>query len=346
MLFKNQSIATRLELHVLFISLVSIFLTSFITSHILKEALIHEHLHSLAHVVDMRKRIIKTVASKIKPEVLLKSMGGPTPFGRTGETIAAKFHNSTALFFTSQPDGSITSVTLPHDHPLLLLFKKEKGAGIVKDYRKKDMIAAWDYIPELQWGIMAQIEVQEALGFMVHLQKDLIFTGGGSLIFFLSITFLFSKINIRAPLSTLLTTTRRITQGELNLRVPIDAQDEIGTFSKSFNKMADEIIRCKETFNSILSHEIKTPLTIMKIHSDNLNEGILGPLSPSQQNAVTKISDQMNRLTRMTTAILQFYRLESQKITPKYQNIDIRNFLFPIVQEMNLLAQEKKSNYP
>ena len=110
--------------------------------------------------------------------------------------------------------------------------------------------------------------------------------------------------------------------------------------------MADEIIRCKETFNSILSHEIKTPLTIMKIHSDNLNEGILGPLSPSQQNAVTKISDQMNRLTRMTTAILQFYRLESQKITPKYQNIDIRNFLFPIVQEMNLLAQEKKSNYP
>ena len=44
-----------------------------------------------------------------------------------------------------------------------------EGAGQLVDYRGKKVIAAWRYIPSLDWGIVAKIDTQEAFADVVNL---------------------------------------------------------------------------------------------------------------------------------------------------------------------------------
>ncbi len=91
-----------------------------------------------------------------------------------------------------------------------------------------------------------------------------------------------------------------------------------------------ELDRLKSDFIGTVSHELKTPLTILLGYNEYLQSGKLGPLTDEQARAVDAMSRSLKKLHRQISDLLDFTRLESGKLT-----VDPEPFpLKPLVDEV------------
>ena len=98
--------------------------------------------------------------------------------GKTGELVAGR----------QLPDGAVVAAGPLRNRPEArkkgLVFKEgmaipiheavlgQKGGGVTTDYRGREVVAAWDYVPSLDWGLVVKIDQAEA--FASIYQQDLL----------------------------------------------------------------------------------------------------------------------------------------------------------------------------
>ncbi|MBD8500322.1 ATP-binding protein [Paenibacillus arenosi] len=90
--------------------------------------------------------------------------------------------------------------------------------------------------------------------------------------------FLLSTRYLVQPITRLTEATKRIAQGDFNLRFATNRKDEIGQLAKHFEKMAFQLEhsdRLKKEFVANVSHEIHSPLTSIQGFADSLLQGDL-----------------------------------------------------------------------
>ncbi|WKZ22955.1 MAG: ATP-binding protein [Candidatus Brocadiaceae baterium WH-1] len=106
-----------------------------------------------------------------------------------------------------------------------------------EDYRGVQVLGFWQWIPELNWGVIAEIDVNEGYGTVKKLHT--IVSTIMVLVTFvvISFAFFFGK-KISEPLLYLTEVTKSILEGDYSKRVKIISDDEVGELSNSFNKMA------------------------------------------------------------------------------------------------------------
>lgn len=130
------------------------------------------------------------------------------------------------------------------------------------------------------------------------------------------------------PLHVLSETTKRISDGEYAQRVDVASQDEVGSLAANFNAMADaveaHIAELTETaerqrlFIGGVTHEFKTPLATMLIHSDTL---LNANADPRQTDiSLRHIHNQCRWLERMTQKLLRLITLK-EDIRPCETNV-------------------------
>ncbi len=105
------------------------------------------------------------------------------------------------------------------------------------DYRGIQVLGFWQWVPELEWGIIAEIDVDEGYGPVKRLHTivaPIIFT---VTVVVISFAFFFGK-KISDPILYLTEVTKSISEGDYSKRLKITSSDEIGELSNSFNKMA------------------------------------------------------------------------------------------------------------
>lgn len=96
---------------------------------------------------------------------------------------------------------------------------------------------------------------------------------------------------------------------------------------KKTAKLKDEII------NGV-SHELKTPLTIIKGWIDNLDAGIFGDTNEKQHYALQTASRHCNRLARTVNNLLSLSSLESGVIKPIQNPFDISSLIHETFQKL------------
>ncbi|NPV82646.1 MAG: HAMP domain-containing protein [Candidatus Aminicenantes bacterium] len=96
---------------------------------------------------------------------------------------------------------------------------------------------------------------------------------------------------ITRPIKNLVEGTRRISRGDFSYRIPVISSDEIGGLTRSFNQMAEELLRAREQMeeanrrllqaeklasigrlSATIAHEIRNPLTSVKLNIQKLAE--------------------------------------------------------------------------
>ncbi|WP_457605478.1 ArsS family sensor histidine kinase [Nitratifractor sp.] len=108
-----------------------------------------------------------------------------------------------------------------------------------------------------------------------------------------------------SPLERLGDKMRRFAEGERQLRLAIDSDDEIGEVARSFNKMAQrlqETLESRERLLRDVGHELRTPITKGRF--------ALESIPPSEAKKVLERS--YLDLERLTDAILQRQHLENE----------------------------------
>lgn len=92
-----------------------------------------------------------------------------------------------------------------------------------------------------------------------------------------------------------------------------------------------QLDRAKDEFISLVSHQLRTPLTIIRLYGNMLTDGIAGPLAKTQQSYVSKITSASVRLIKLVSDILNISRMELNRIridsSPCDANALIRNCL-------------------
>jgi len=132
-----------------------------------------------------------------------------------------------------------------------------------------------------------------------------------------------------------------ISEGDFSYRIDLGSSDELGMLADSFNSMASrlkEIDEAKTEFVSMVSHELKTPLTSMKEAASLLLEGLAGSLTDRQRRLVEIMDHGIRRLLHTVMELLDLSRIESGTIMLDRQPGDMNDAVAAFVEEIRPIA--------
>lgn len=138
------------------------------------------------------------------------------------------------------------------------------------------------------------------------------------------------------PLNELAEAVRKFGQGEMDVRVQgyESRQDEVGALAEAFNAMADSIAKGeaqRSEFIANVSHELKTPMTTIAGFADGILDGTIPP--EREEEALTTISSETRRLSRLVRRMLEVSRLQFQSVSnvTAQERFDINELLLRVL---------------
>ena len=140
---------------------------------------------------------------------------------------------------------------------------------------------------------------------------------------------------------------KHIGQGDFSYKIPLDSKDELGMLADSFNNMAmrlKELDDMKSEFISIVSHELKTPLTSMKEAANLLMEGVGGNLAEKQKRLISIMEQGINRLLQTIAELLEMSKLESGIVQLQMEMHEINDIVAVFISEIKPYADTKGVN--
>lgn len=132
----------------------------------------------------------------------------------------------------------------------------------------------------------------------------------------LLLTFVISFITTKKqcePINEMACAARRFARGDFSTRVEDTGRcDEIGELTDAFNTMADSLERSEKLrrdFIANVSHELKTPMTVISGFSDGILDGTIP--QDNQRKYLEVISSETKRLSRLVRNMLDMSRIQS-----------------------------------
>jgi two-component system, sensor histidine kinase and response regulator len=107
------------------------------------------------------------------------------------------------------------------------------------------------------------------------------------------------------------------------------------------NERLQEHDRRRSLFLSVASHELRTPMTVIRSFADNMRDGIAGPVSEQQLIYLTRIGHNMNRLTRIINQLLDWSRLDSKRDMLFLTAIHVETTALLVADSLRTVAAEK-----
>ena len=115
------------------------------------------------------------------------------------------------------------------------------------------------------------------------------------------------------------------------------------TEQKKQQETLTRIDKKKDEFISMISHELKTPLSPIISWSGMLQEGVLGDITEKQKYGVSKIQENSNELLELIHDILDVHKLELGKINFKVSRFNIKHLLTNIIEDYKVKYMAKYS---
>ena len=97
----------------------------------------------------------------------------------------------------------------------------------------------------------------------------------------------------------------------------------------------------KSEFVVSVAHELKNPLTAVKVALSNLRDGILGPISDGQRRAIEISQGVIDRMSRLINDILDIHKIEAGKVEISRKFCSIPEILEKQTKEFELIAEKK-----
>lgn len=146
--------------------------------------------------------------------------------------------------------------------------------------------------------------------------------------------------HIIRPLRKITDATKKVATGNLNAKVNVDRDNEIGELAHNFNIMVDElnsIEYLRKDFVSNISHELKTPIASIQGFTKLLVDD---NLSKEEKNEyVNIILEETERLSNLSSNMLKLSKLEKQEIvtnkTEYRLDNQIRKAIIMLDEEIN-----------
>ena len=114
------------------------------------------------------------------------------------------------------------------------------GQGLYINHRGIEVIGAWRWIPTIESGLVTEMSQSEAFAPVGELSLVILGVGLASLAL-LALGALFIARTVTRPILGLASTATRVAGGDLTAHAPVTSEDEVGTLSRAFNDMTDQL---------------------------------------------------------------------------------------------------------
>ena len=174
-----------------------------------------------------------------------------------------------------------------------------------------------------------------------NLQMNLLSISAGIGAVVLTLSLLLSKL-LTARIEELLTAIRGVREGAYNYRAAVGGHDEIAQIADEFNDLTGRLQVTEEArrrFVSDASHELKTPLSSIRLLSDSI-------LQAEHMDAATvrefvrDIGQEAERLSNITEDLLRLTRLDSGAAA-QAENVEVWPVVQQVCRSLRLLADDK-----
>ncbi|HHT9106276.1 MAG TPA: sensor histidine kinase [Candidatus Wujingus californicus] len=194
--------------------------------------------------------ILLDVDVKNSIEPLIRNWPG---MGNTGETLLVRKEENNIVYLNNlrhKEDAGlklVCNINSTPDIPSILSASGEEGIKESMDYRNVSVLSAYRYIPTLNWGLVAKQDLTEAFAPVEQLKMRII-------VLILVCTTVVIAIGISLtnritqPILQLAEGAKAIGSGNLDHRISITSQNEVGALAKEFNQMATKL---KESYSNL-----------------------------------------------------------------------------------------------
>ncbi|MBQ3590217.1 MAG: HAMP domain-containing histidine kinase [Clostridia bacterium] len=154
------------------------------------------------------------------------------------------------------------------------------------------------------------------------------------------------KIMVDRPVKRIISATEKIASGDFSVRLEInhtyDKYNEFDEIMENLNIMASELSKTeilKKDFISNISHEIKTPLSIIQSYAMLLQDKDLSD-TEREKHAKTLLKAS-RRLSSLVANILQLTKLENQALKLSPKKINLSDLVAELVIENEEVIEDK-----
>lgn len=134
----------------------------------------------------------------------------------------------------------------------------------------------------------------------------------------------------------------------LNFTVKLKKEVAKATYDLEIaNEELKKLDQAKSDFISIASHQLRTPLTVIKGYISMMLEGSFGKLNPSERDSLEKVYDSGERLIQLVENLLNISRIESGRLQFNYEMMNLEEIVASVAEELTNAAKKRglKLNY-
>jgi len=160
---------------------------------------------------------------------------------------------------------------------------------------------------------------------------------------------IFSK-KITKPIIEMSNVAENISNLEFDKRVHIGSQDEIGKLGESINKISEKLcaninklkedVERRKQLVRNMSHELKTPIGIIKGYAEGLKYGVADD-KEKMQKYCTVLVEECDRMDKLILELLNHSMMEVGMVELNITSFDSCEFIYKIVERFNPIFIDK-----
>ncbi len=154
----------------------------------------------------------------------------------------------------------------------------------------------------------------------------------------------FASWRIARPLRELRVAARAIERRQLSEPIPVRGHDEIADLTIAFNRMAmrlHELDTLKQHLFSAITHDLRTPLTVIAWSADLLARGTPGTVGERQASLIENIRMSTRRLLSLVSQLLDLGKLKTGKLQLDLDPTDVASLVQGAVDEVRPWAEDR-----
>ena len=186
-----------------------------------------------------------------------------------------------------------------------------------------------------------QRSLQAETAFLREMQVGLIELGALALVIALAAGLLVAH-RITSPVSQLVRGAEEMERGNYAYPVQVRSADEIGYLAERFRDMREqqrtlvsnlaEVARVRSEFISVASHELRTPISVIRGFEELMEAGSLGPVTPDQIEALNAIRGSVVTLSRIAEDATRMSQIEGSGLQLSKSECDLRQRVLEAIE--------------
>lgn len=148
---------------------------------------------------------------------------------------------------------------------------------------------------------------------------------------------------LNKPFRKAMTTIMNVNNGHMDERLPVKGYTELKDLARDFNGIMDnasELDKSRSEFVSNVSHELKTPITSIKVLAESLNTVEDAPIEMYQE-FMQDIVSEIDRESKIIEDLLSLVRMDKSAQTLNIASVSINELLEMVLKRLKPLAKKK-----